>query len=59
MDISKSDVSLIGRFGRTIAQTQDVRPVVVEALKIVRQLASASELCIVYSRIMAFPVRGR
>ncbi len=47
--ISPADVSLIGRFGRTITQTQDVRKVVAEALKIVRKLTPAVELRVVYA----------
>ena len=48
MDISKSDVSLIGRFGRTITQAKDMRSVVAETQKIVRQLTPAKELRVVY-----------
>ena len=49
MGISTADVSLIGRFGRTIAQTQNMRSVVAEALKVAGKLASATELRIVHS----------
>ncbi len=48
MDISKSDVSLIGRFGRTITHAKDMRSVVAETLKIVRRLTPAKELRVVY-----------
>ena len=49
MGISTADISLIGRFGRTVAQTQNMRSVVAEALKIAGKLASATELRIVHS----------
>ena len=48
MGISPSDVSLIGRFGRTITQAHDIRSIVAEALKIVGKLTSANELRLVY-----------
>lgn len=48
MDISKSDVSLISRFGRTITQAKDMRSVVAETMKIVRKLTPAKELRVVY-----------
>ena len=48
MDISKSEVSLIGRFGRTITQAKDMRSVVAETLKVVRRLTPAKELRVVY-----------
>ncbi len=49
MGISPAEVGLIGRFGRTITQTQDVRRVVAEALKIIRKLTPAVEFRVVYA----------
>lgn len=54
MEISPADISMIGRFGRTIAQLHDMRSIMTEALKIVRTLTSASELRVVYASATAW-----
>ena len=53
MEISPVEVALIGRFGRTVAQSSDISSVALEALNLIRRLASAAELRIVY------PTAGR
>ncbi len=47
MDISRENVALIGRFGRTVAQSSDMSSVALEALKLTRKLAAATELRVV------------
>ncbi len=48
MAISKSEVSLIGRFGYSVLEAPDIRSVVAEALRILRRLTPAKEVRVVY-----------
>ncbi len=54
MGISSADVSLIGRFGRTVTQAHDIRSVVSEALRVIRKLTTATELRVVYPSATAW-----
>ena len=49
MAISKTAVTLIGRFGRTILEEPDLGTVMTKALQVVGKLASAKELRVVHS----------
>ena len=49
MAISKSEITLIGRFGHSALEAPDMRAVVAEALRVIRRLTPATELRIVYA----------